>query len=455
MGTQEPDSPEIDSVDQLEEYFQRGCKPRENWKIGVEYEKPVVAADTGESVPYEGERGIGRLLGEMLERYEQWRGVHEGDALIALRDGKASITLEPGGQFEMSGQQCDSLHCVNQELHQHIEEIVGVGEALGLAFLGLALVPKTPLQQIPWMPKARYRIMREIMETTGSLGHRMMKQTATVQCNFDYASESDAARKMRLAMAMSPLLVAVSANSAVLDGRATGYRSYRAHIWSDTDPARCGFTPFVLNTEHVFSAYADYALDVPMYFVARGSRLIPAEGKTFRRFLEEGHRGERATLTDWNLHLTTLFPEVRLKTYIEVRAADSQPADLMLGTPALMKGLLYDDDCLEAAWAEVARWPLDELPRLHEEASRHGLLAAVGRHTMRDYAAELCAIAREGLERAACLDGAGHDETQYIDKLQEEVAAGKTPAERVIELWEGEWNGDVDRLIEYATYRRH
>jgi len=447
-------SPLVRSVDELEAYFHAGSKPRQTWRVGVEYEKPVVDAETGEGVPYDGLRGIRRLLEEMLARAGHWEGVYEGESLIALKNGLASITLEPGGQFEMSGQQCESLHCVHDELHRHVEEILDVGEALGLKFLGLGIAPKTPLARTPWMPKRRYRIMRDIMSRTGRLGTRMMGQTATVQGNFDYADEHDATLKMRVGMAMAPVLVAVSANSAIVDGAATGYQSFRAHIWTDTDPARCGFLPFVFDNAPLFRAYTEYALDVPMYFLARRGELLEVGGATFRQFLTTGFENEHATMADWALHLTTLFPEVRLKSYLEIRSADSQPIDLMLGTPALMKGIFYEPDCLTAASDVVSDWGPNELPSLQEEAARHGLAARWRRHTLKDYAKELIEIGRVGLSRQKARDSHGDDETIYLARLEEEVRAGRNPAIGNIRKWEGEWGGQVDRLIEASAYQR-
>ncbi|MFQ5351989.1 MAG: glutamate--cysteine ligase, partial [Candidatus Binatia bacterium] len=249
-GSSDSGFPEaIASIDELEAYFHGGCKPRKDWKVGVEYEKPVVYSSTGEAVEYDGTRGIGSLLARMLELYS-WSPVYENGKLIALRDGTASITLEPGGQFELSGEVCDSLHCADDELKRHVAEITRLGQEMGLSFLALGATPKTSLERMPWMPKGRYDIMREAMRRSGLLGHRMMQQTATVQANFDYSDERDASRKMRLAMALAPALVAMSANSPVIDGRPTGYRSYRAHVWTDTDPARCGVLPFVFDTDN-------------------------------------------------------------------------------------------------------------------------------------------------------------------------------------------------------------
>jgi glutamate--cysteine ligase len=453
VGTNTTSSPLITGVDDLEATFHQGSKPRDAWRIGVEYEKPVVDARSGEAVPYEGSRGIGALLRELHERFPVWNPVHEGPNIIALEDGLASITLEPGGQFEMSGQQCDSLHCANDELQRHVREILEVGDLLGIRFLGLGIVPKTPLERIPWMPKDRYRIMREIMGRTGKLGRRMMAQTATVQCNFDYSDERDALKKMRVSLALGPLLVAVSANSPIVDGAPTGFQSYRAHIWTDTDRDRCGSLPFVFATESLFRAYTEYALDVPMYFIWRDGGYKEVGGISFRRFLDNGYDGEQATIADWTLHLTTLFPEVRLKSYIEVRSADSQSVELMLGTPALMKGIFYDEVCLDAAWDVVKSWSASDLDGLHEQAARHGLAGKAGRMTIGDYAKEVVDIAHAGLARQSRRNPDGRDETIYLDLLEENVRASRNPASSIIERWEGEWGRNVDALIDATAYR--
>jgi glutamate--cysteine ligase len=447
-GTIDKTPTPITSIDQLEETFHHGAKPRDVWKIGVEYEKPVVDSATGESLPYEGERGIGRLLALLQERYSQWQPVYEGPNIIALEDGRASITLEPGGQLEMSGQQCDSLHCANEELERHVREILSVAGEVGCRFLGLGISPKTTLDRIGWMPKQRYRIMRDIMGRTGKLGRRMMAQTATVQCNFDYGDEADALRKMRVSLALGPLLVAMSANSPIVDGRPSGFHSFRAHIWTDTDADRCGSLPFVFRTESLFRAYTEYALDVPMYFIWRRGLFQEVGGMTFRRYLETGCDGERATMADWNLHLTTLFPEVRLKTYIEVRSADSQPVELMLGTPALMKGIFYDDDALDAAWDLAKRWAPESISEMHAEAARQGLGGRIGRIGFADYAREIVAIGRRGLARQS-----GGSESGYLDRLEEQVASGRSPSSFLIENWEGKWRGNIDRLIEETAYK--
>lgn len=453
MASQTESSPLVRNIDDLEATFHAGAKPRDTWRIGVEYEKPVVDARTGEAVPYEGDRGIGRILAELTGRFPQWKPVREGTNVIALEDGRASITLEPGGQLEMSGEQCGSLHCAKDELDRHVREILEVGEALGIRFLGLGIVPKTPLERIPWMPKQRYRIMRDIMGRTGTLGRRMMAQTATVQCNFDYSDEADASKKMRVSLALGPVLVAVSANSPIVDGRPTGFQSYRAHIWTDTDADRCGTLPFALRSGSLFRAYTEYALDVPMYFLWRQGAYREVGGITFRRYLEHGFEGEQATIADWTLHLTTLFPEVRLKSYLEVRSADSQSVELMLGTPALMKGIFYDSDALEAALDLVRNWGPAEIVEMQAGAARDGLAAKAGRLTLGDYAKEVVEIARHGLVRQARLGPDGRDETVYLDPLADLVRSGRNPATAIIEGWEGRWNRNIDAMIEATAYR--
>lgn len=455
MAETELNSPPVRHRDELEAYFHEGSKDPSQWKIGVEYEKPVVDRRDGSSVAYEGDRGIGALLGRMLEASDSWRGVYDGPNLIALEDGNASITLEPGGQLEMSGRLCDSLHCAQEELDEHVDEILNAAEELDLGFLGLGAAPKTPLAKMPWMPKSRYRVMRRVMERTGTLGHRMMQQTATVQCNFDYRDERDATLKMRAALALAPVLIGLSANSPIIDGRPSGYRSFRSHVWTDTDADRCGVLPFVFNEKGLFAAYTEWALDVPMYFVARrGALLEPPTPMSFRTFMTKGFQGEEATMADWDLHLTTVFPEVRLKRYIEVRSADSQSVDLMLGTPALMKGIFYDDDCLGAALDEVAKWGADEVLRYNEAASRLALKARVGNFSLQELAVALIEISREGLKRQQALNASGEDETKFLDVLEEQARAGRCPADEQIKNWEGRWHGNVDRLVDFALYRR-
>jgi len=441
-------SPEIRSTDDLEAYFQTGAKPRAAWRVGVEYETPAVSAATGDALPYDGAPACIRAVLEGLA-VEGWSPIHEGGQVIALRRDDASITLEPGGQVEMSGRQCTSMHEANEEFAAHCARLAIVSSQLGVAFLGLGATPLTPLETLPWMPKERYRIMREIMHRTGRLGHRMMQQTATVQGNFDYDSEEDAHRKLRVSLALSPVLVAISANSPVVDGKDTGFKSFRAHIWTDTDPSRCGLLPFAFETRGIFRAYTEYALDVPMYFVAREGHLLPGRGMTFRDYLQKGLGRYRATVADWATHLTTLFPESRLKTYIEVRSADGQPQDRVIAIPALLKGVLYENDCIDAVWDLLGRWTLTDRLEAAAAAAKVGLGARVGRHSLQTYAQETLAIAAEGLRRQSQLDPGGMDETRYLARLEADIMDAVCPSDSALQAW----RKGPKNLISLAAYR--
>jgi glutamate--cysteine ligase len=440
-------SREIRCLDDLEAYFHGGAKPRSAWRVGVEYETPAVNAETGEALPYDGPLACIRAVLEAMAE-DEWSPILEDGRVIALRKGDASITLEPGGQVEMSGKQCETLHEAHEEFVDHCARLRSVSERLGVAFLGLGATPLTPLETAPWMPKQRYRIMRAIMTQTGRLGHRMMQQTATVQGNFDYDSEEDARRKLRAALALSPVLVAMSANSPIIDGKDSGFKSYRAHVWTDTDPRRCGLLPFAFETQNLFRAYAEYALGVPMYFLARDGQLLPSQGMTFGEFLAKGLSGHRATLADWATHLTTLFPESRLKTYIEVRSADGQPCDRVIAIPALLKGVLYENDCLDAVWDLFSRWTLTERLEAAAAAAKDGLAARIGRHSIQDYARDVVAIASDGLRRQACTDPRGLDETWHLGRLESDVAAGVCPADRALAAW----RKGARSLLSYAAY---
>jgi glutamate--cysteine ligase len=443
----------IESVEQLVEQMHRAGKPRERWRIGTEYEKVAVDRATGEATPFSGPRGIEAVLRGLAERYG-WDPKEEEGRTVALAREGASITLEPGAQLELSGEQCSTIHCAHEELTTHVREVVSVGSELGIAFLGVGMQPMSPLERIEWVPKQRYRIMGPYMARVGALGQRMMKQTATVQANIDYSDERDAMQKMRVGMGIAPLVNAMFANSSVSDGGLNGYMSYRGHIWTDTDRARCGLLPFVFREGAGFRDYVEWALDVPLYFILRGGRYVTeVTGVPFRRFLTEGAAGQRATLDDWNLHLTTLFPEVRLKGYIELRSADSQPPERMLALPALVKGVFYTADCLDAAWDLVKRWSFEERVALWREAHREALLARFRGVKMLELARELYRIGEEGLRRQGALDRSGRDERTYLERMGEQLEMGRSPARVIAEKWNGDWDRRVGRLIEFAEYR--
>ena len=442
----------VEQRDQLVEYFAAGAKPESAWRIGTEYEKVAVRREDARAVPFSGPRGIERLLCELAVRFG-WQPLIEDGRTVALRGERASITLEPGGQLELSGEVCDSVHCAQVEFARHIDEIVSVGEELQIAFLGLGMQPVSRVEEIEMVPKKRYGIMRPYMDKMGNLGKRMMAQTATVQVNLDFSSEADAMAKMRLGMGLAPLLNAMLANSPLSDGDLNGFVSYRGHIWTDTDPQRCGFLPFIFEEGASYERYTDYALDVPMYFIVRDGAWFDMTSMTFRQFLAQGHRGHRATMTDWDAHLTTLFPETRMKRYIELRSVDSQPPELMLSLPALAKGIFYEADCMQAAWDLVKRWTFAERVELYGAAHRGGLRVKAGRTSFRDLAMELLTIARSGLARHAVRNDRGDDESVYLERLTELNSRGLCPADVVIDKWNGEWNQQVSRLIDGSSYR--
>ncbi|HYC22700.1 MAG TPA: glutamate--cysteine ligase [Candidatus Bathyarchaeia archaeon] len=446
-----PDAEPIERFEQLLEHFERGAKPRASWRIGTEYEKVAVDARTGAAVPFSGPRGIEALLRGLADEFG-WEPHDEEGRVIALKRGDGEITLEPGGQVELSGRQCETLHEAHAELQNHIDEIGRIGGRLGITFLGLGIQPFSTLDQIEWVPKKRYAIMAPYMAKVGSLGHRMMKQTATVQVNIDYESEPDAMAKMRVAMGIGPIINAIFANSPIVDGKATGFATYRSYIWTDTDNARCGMLPFVFHPRAGFADYIEWALDAPMYFIKRRGQYLDLTGIRFRDYWKNGHQGTRATVGDFALHLSTLFPEVRLKTYIELRMADSQRPELLLALSALAKGVFYTPDCLAAAWDLVKDWPLEERRRVQREAYRLALDVPLRRFRLGDLAKELLEIAEDGLKRQRCLDARGENETVYLAGARDHVRRGKAPGTIIAERWEGEWHREPARLIAHTAY---
>ena len=442
----------IEKKHELEAYFHDAGKPRERWRIGTEYEKVGIYRDTGQAIPYFGKRGVDFILRELIERFG-WAPEEQDGNIIALTRDKAQITLEPGGQIELSGEPCESIHCTYAEFDQHIRELLEVTEPLGIIFLGLGMQPVSRLEQIEWVPKQRYRIMAPYMLKVGKLGQRMMKQTATVQANIDYSDEKDAMAKFRTGMGLAPVLIAMFANSPICDGQLNGYRSFREHIWTDTDRNRSGLLKFAFAPEVSFAHYVEYALDVPMYFIVRNKNYIDMTDVTFRQFLTSGYRGERPTIEDWNDHLTTLFPETRIKRYLEIRSVDSQPPDLMPALSALVKGAFYDNDCLQAAWDLVKGWSWDERMQVYLDSHRDALAARVRRYSLLDLARELVEIAWEGLRRQNQVNDLGDDETIYLKPLKDLLSQGKCPADVLLEKWEGELHHDIKRLIAYSAYK--
>jgi glutamate--cysteine ligase len=442
----------IENRSQLIDYFYQASKPREAWRIGTEYEMVGVSRRSGRAARYFGKRGIERLLYRLADSLG-WEPVEEEGHVIALKGERATISLEPGAQVELSGEQCETIHCADKELRRHLQHLLATADELELDFLNLGIQPISPLDDIQWIPKTRYHFMAPYMEQVGTLGHRMMKQTASIQVNFDFSTEADAMMKFRVGMGLVPIFMAMFANSPISDGSLNGFMTMRGHVWTDTDRRRSGLLPFAFSGRASFEDYAEYALNVPMYFIVRHGRWVDMTGIPFRRFLTEGYEGERATIEDWTQHLTTLFPEVRIKKYLELRCIDQQPLEFMLAVPALCKGIFYENDALWGAWDLVKKWSWEERVAAYLAAHRQALGVRVHGITLLDFAKELLSIAWEGLERHNQCNAAGGNETIYLERLREELWRGQCPAYGVVEKWMGEWNYDAKRLIEGTAYR--
>ena len=445
----------LEKKEELIRYFEQGGKPPEQWRIGSEYEKVLVRSDDGTALPFSGPHGVEELLRRLVDRYG-YTPEDEHGRILSLQGERAPITIEPGGQIELSGEQCDTIHCAHHEFSRHAQQLIEVGREIGATVLGLAMQPVSRIDEIELLPKARYRIMYPYMARKGTLGQRMMKQTAGVQANLDYRDEADAMRKLRVSMGIVPLLYAIFANSPISDGGLNGYQSYRGHIWTDTDNDRSGVPEFVFRNDCSFEDYTDYALDVPMYFLIRNHEyvdLTKPPGITFRTFMERGFGHERATLEDWANHLTTIFTEVRLKRYVEVRTADSQPPAFILALPALLKGVLYNSDCMDAAWDLVKQWSYRERHEITDQAHKLGLDARAGRMRLGELGYQLLSIAATGLERQKALNKRGQDESIYLLGLMDLVRSGQSQASLVISRWKGEWNYDVSRMVAGLAYQ--
>jgi len=443
----------IESRRQLVDYFVAGNKPRAQWRMGTEHEKFGFDRKTLQAVPYDGPAGV-RMILEGLTRFG-WEPVVEGNNPIALTRGDASITLEPGGQFELSGAPLETLHETAAENSEHLDEVREVANELGIGYIGLGFAPQWKREDVHWMPKGRYKIMRDYMPKKGRLGLDMMLRTCTVQTNLDFASEVDMVKKFRVSLALQPLATALFANSPFLEGRESGFKSYRSHIWTDTDPDRCGMLPFVFEAGFGFERYVDYLLDVPMYFVYRDGRYIDVAGQSFRDFLKgrlPGRPGELPTINDWADHVTTAFPEVRLKRYLEMRGADSGPLPALNALPALWVGLLYEQGSLDAAWDLVKDWTIEDHDYLRSHAPRTGLSTKFQGLPLSDLARDVVEIAHAGLRARKQLDAEGNDETVYLAPLDRAVASGLAPADELLAKWRGEWRGSFEPLFRDYAY---
>ena len=463
-GPSNAQSTPIEGRDDLVQFFSTGSKPRDAWRIGTEHEKFGFRLDDLRPPGYDGPQGIGAML-EGLATYG-WKRIEENGKLIALeRDtdlpqscgclGQASVTLEPAGQLELSGAQLENLHQTCCETAEHLREVKEVAGKLGLGFLGMGFQPKWSCADMPWMPKGRYGIMRAYMPKRGDLGLDMMTRTCTVQVNLDFADEADMVKKFRVSLALQPIATALFADSPFTDGKPNDYLSYRSHIWTDTDPDRTGLLDFVFEDGFGFERYADYMLDVPMYFVYRDGRYMDASGQSFRDFFDgrlPALPGERPTLKDWADHSTTAFPEVRLKKFLEMRGADSGPWNRVCALPAFWVGLLYDDAALDAAWDLVKDFSLEERHALRDGVPRHALNLPFRGGKVLDLAREALSISAHGLQRRARLNSNGADERIHLDPLLETVDAGLTPAERKLQLFHGAWGGSVDPVFREFAY---
>ena len=443
---------------QLVEVLASGEKPRDAWRIGTEHEKFGFRLDDLRPPAFDGERGIEALL-EGLTRFG-WTPYRESvdgkpARTIALTKGMASVTLEPAGQLELSGAPVETIHDTCKEVGSHLREVREVADELQLGFLGMGFQPKWRRDEMPWMPKGRYRIMRDYMPKVGSLGLDMMTRTCTVQVNLDYASEADMVKKFRVSLALQPIATALFADSPFTEGRPNGYLSYRSHIWTDTDADRTGMLDFVFEDGFGYQRYVDYLLDVPMYFSYRDGIYHDASGKSFRKFLRgelDVLPGALPTLRDWNDHMTTAFPEVRLKKFLEMRGADGGPWNRLCALPAFWVGLLYDDAALDAAWDLVRDFSMAERHALRDGVPKQALKLPFRGGTVRDIAIEALRIAHAGLQRRARADACGIDESGFLDPLLEIAESGETPAERKLALFHGAWNGNVDPVFREFAY---
>lgn len=448
------------AYDDLVAALASGEKPKPAWKLGVEHEKFGFRRADLSPLAYEGEQGI-RAMFDYMARFG-WQPVMENGKPIALADGQAetdspqaAISLEPGGQFELSGRPLATVHENCNETQTHLAQVKEAGEALDIGFLGLGFCPHWRRDEMPVMPKARYDIMRDYMPKRGSMGLDMMHRTCTMQVNLDFASEADMRMKMRAGLSLQPLATALFANSPLVEGKPAGWLSQRARVWHHVDPDRTGMLPFVFEEGFGYERYVDYALDVPMYFIRREGRYINARATSFRRFLDKGIDGLPEivpSMQDWRDHLTTLFPEVRLKHFIEMRGADGGHWDKICALPAFWAGLLYDEDCLQAAWDEVKHWTSPMRQQARHDAAKWGLKAKIGKESLQQLAQRILAIARTGLVKRKKLDAKGRDESLFLEPLEVIAETGITPAETLLANWQGKWQQKPEDLFADCAY---
>ncbi|AGI73704.1 glutamate--cysteine ligase [Octadecabacter arcticus 238] len=446
----------IEHHDQLAQYLADGCKPKADWRIGTEHEKFGYCKDTHKPLPFSGKRSIEAVLGGLRDRYG-WAPVTEGGFLIGLEKDGANVSLEPGGALELSGAPVESIHQTCDEVNVHLAEVKSIADEIGVGFIGLGAAPAWSHDEMPLMPKGRYKLMDAYMDKVGTSGKMMMRRTCTVQVNLDFSSEPDMIQKMRVAIALQPVATALFANSPFFDGKPNDHKSWRARIWRHLDDARTGMLPFVFDEDFGFERYVEYMLDVPMYFVYRDGKYVDALGQSFRDFLRgqlPALPGETPTLSDWADHLTTAFPEARLKQFIEMRGADGGPWRRLCALPAFWVGLTYDQVALDAAYDLCKNWDTETREQWRVAASVDGLQAKVGGQSMHDIARECINIAELGLKNRA-MPGAGGmvpDETHFLNALKDSVETGKTPADELLEQYHGAWGGDLSKIYGKFSY---
>ena len=448
-------SARVESRTELVEYLEAGCKPDADWRIGTEHEKFGFLNDGLRPLPYDGEASVKTILEGLRDRFG-WTPINEGEHLIGLKKGGASVSLEPGGQFELSGAPLESIHETCGEVGSHLEEVRQIAEPLGVGFLGLGSSPIWSMAETPVMPKGRYRIMMDYMDKVGRLGRQMMFRTCTVQTNLDFGSEADMVKKFRVSLALQPLGTALFANSPFMEGRPNGFLSYRSHIWTDTDPDRTGMLPFVFEDGFGFERYVDYALDVPMYFVRRRGEYLDASGLSFRDFMDGRLPvlpGEKPAMDDFADHLSTIFPEVRLKRFLEMRGSDAGPWNMLCAFSAFWTGILYCPVCLDDAWGLVKDWTAAEREAMRQSVGTLGLKTPIpGGRTLQDLAKDVLTLSRQGLKNRAKLSTSGDDETGFLTELDLIADSGITPAERLLARYRGDWNGDLRPIFDELAF---
>ncbi len=444
----------IDGKASLVEYFEAGCKPEKDWRIGTEHEKFAYHLADLSPLDYEGPAGVRALL-DGLTRFE-WTPVLEAGYPVALSKPDGSfISLEPAGQVELSGAAVEDIHQTCDEVTGHLQQVKAIARELGLGFIGLGYHPVWPNEDLPWMPKGRYKIMREYMPKKGKLGLEMMKSTCTVQVNLDFDSEASMVQMYRISLALQPIATALWANSPFKQGKPSGYLSYRSHIWSDVDPDRSGMLSFVFEDGFGFERYVDYLLDMPMYFVYRDGKYIDASGQSFRDFMDgnlPAFPGEKPAMKDWIDHMSTAFPEVRLKQFLEMRGADGGPWSRLCALPAFWVGLLYDQEARDAAWELVKDWSFEELQVLRDEVPRQALRTPFRNRTVKEVALDALQIAHKGLRNRARFDTLAMDETHFLKPLFQTAHSGMTPADELLAAYEGRWGGSVDPIFQEYIY---